>query len=111
MVLGLLTTAGLFSMILNRTGRELGKTDLLFFKCTWHVFQCMSHTYIWYYVHIYGRCVFYVYMYTHTYINNNIERKKVLLIWGNKEVIREKRLGINWRQKRERGKRCNYSLN
>lgn len=43
-------------------------------------------------------------MYTHTYINNNIERKKVLLIWRNKEEIREKRLGINWRQKREKGK-------
>lgn len=47
------------------------------------------------YVHIYGTCVFYVYMYTHTYINNNIQRKKVLLIWGNKVGIMEKRLGRN----------------
>lgn len=59
---------------------------------------------IWY-MHIY------VFMYTHTYINNNIPRKGVLMIWENKEGIREKRLGRNWRQKRERGKRCNYSLN
>ena len=110
MVLGLLTTAGLFSVILNRTGRELGKTDLLFFKYTWHVFQRMLHTYGTY-VHIYGTCVLYVYMYTHTYINNNTQRKKVLLIWGNKEGIREKRLGRNWRQKRERGKPHNYNLN
>lgn len=54
-------------------------------------------------------CVLCIYVYT--YINNNIQRKKVLLLWGNKEGIREKRLGRNWRQKRERGKQCNYSLN
>lgn len=65
MVLGLLTTARLFSVILNRTGREGKQT---YYSLNIHG-TCSN---VWYihiygtYIHIYGTCVFYVYMCTHT---------------------------------------------
>lgn len=73
----------------------------------------MYDTYIYmvhmstYMVHV---CFMYICIHIHT-LTIIVKEKKVLFLWGNKEGIREKRLGRNWRQKRERGKRCNYSLN